>query len=101
LEQKTQQIKKLISYLIKKYGSANIIVTDYWDADNTAIGIADKTKEYTVYISDNGRTENRFYVSLENPPTTNNFPYTPAGDFDNLSGEEVEKIVIEHLKIIK
>lgn len=101
MEQKTQQIKKLISYLINKYGSANIVVTDYWDADNTAIGIADKTKEYTVYISGNGRTENRFYVSLENPTTTNNFPYTPAGDFYNLSAEEVEEIVIEHLKIIK
>lgn len=101
MEQKTQQIKQLIKYLIKKYGSANIVVTDYWDADNTAIGIADKRKEYTVYISDNGRSDNKFYVSLENPPTTNNFPYTPAGDFDNLSAEEVEKIVTEHLKIIK
>ncbi len=101
MEQKTKQIKQLIKYLIKKYSSVNIVVTDYWDADNTAIGIADKTKEYTVYIFDNERTDNKFYVSLENPPTTNNFPYIPAGDFDNLSAEEVEKIVIEHLKIIK
>lgn len=101
MEQKTQHIKQLIKYLIKKYGSADIVVTDYWDADNTAIGIADKTKEYIIYISDNGRTDNKFYVSLENPPTTNNFPYTAAGDFDNLSAEEVEKIVTEHLKIIK
>ncbi|MBF0598402.1 MULTISPECIES: hypothetical protein [Faecalibacter] len=99
MEQKTKQIKQLTEHLLEKYGSENILVTDYWDADNTAIGLSDKTKKYTVYITDNGRTDNVFFVSLENPPTTEDFPYTPAGDFDNLSAEEVEDILIKHLKI--
>jgi len=99
LEQKTKQIKQLTDHLLEKYGSENILVTDYWDADNTAIGLADKTKKYTVYITDNGRADNVFYVSLENPPKTEEFPYTPGGDFDNLSAEEVEKILIKHLKL--
>jgi hypothetical protein len=99
LEQKTQQIKQLVEHLLKKYGSTDIVVTDYWDDDNTAIGLADKTQKYTVYITDNGRTDNKFYVSLENPPTTDDFPYTPGDDFDNLSAEEVENILIKHLKI--
>ncbi len=101
MEQKTQQIKLLTEHLLNKYGSTDIVVTDYWDADKTAIGLADKTKKYTVYITDNGRTDNRFFVSLENPPKTDEFPYTPEGDFDNLSAEEVEKILIKHLKIIE
>jgi hypothetical protein len=99
LEQKTKQIKQLTEHLLEKYGSENILVTEYWDADNTAIGLADKTKKYTVYITDNGRIDNVFFVSLENPPTTDDFPYTPGGDFDNLSAEEVEEILIKHLKI--
>ena len=99
MEQKTKQIKQLTDHLLEKYGSENILVTDYWDTDNTAIGLADKTKKYTVYITDNGRSDNVFYVSLENPPTTEKFPYTPGGDFDNLSAEEVEEILIKHLKI--
>ncbi len=97
--QKTLQIRQLTDNFLEKYGSDNIVVLDYWDADNTAIGLADRTKQYTVYITDNGRTDNLFFVSLENPGITNDFPYTPGGDFDNLSAEEVEKILIKHLKI--
>ncbi|OJV28675.1 MAG: hypothetical protein BGO32_02350 [Bacteroidetes bacterium 37-13] len=99
MEQKTKQIKQLTDHLLEKYGSENIFVTDYWDADNTAIGLTDKTKKYRVYITDNGRADNVFYVSLENPPTTEEFLYTHGGDFDNLSAEEVEKILIKHLKL--
>ncbi len=101
MEQKTKRIKQLTEHLLKKYGSANIVVTDYWDADNSAIGLADTTKKYTVYITDYGIAENLFFVSLENPPTTEDFPYTPGGDFDNLTAEEVEEILIKHLKITK
>lgn len=100
MEQKTEQIKQLIDHLLKKYGSTNIVVTDYWDADNTAIGLADKTRQYTVYITDNGNTNNIFFVSLENPATSDEFPYTPGDDFENLTTEEVEKILVKHLKIV-
>lgn len=99
MEQKTQQIRQLADHLLEKYGPDNIIIVDYWDADNSAIGLADRTKKYTVYITDNGRTDHLFFVSLENPATTNDFPYTPGGDFDNISAEEVEEILIKHLKI--
>jgi len=67
----------LTDHLLDKYGSENMLVTDYWDADNTAIGLADKTKKYTVYITDNGRVDSVLYVSLSNPPSTEEFPYTP------------------------
>ena len=97
---KTKQIQKLTNHLINKYGSTNIIITDYWDDDSTAIGLADKTKQYTVYISDSGNTNNKFFVSLENPPTSNEFPYTPGEDYDNLSAVEVENILVKHLKIV-
>jgi hypothetical protein len=60
VEQKTQQIKQLTEHLLKKYALSDIVVTDHWDVDNTAIGLANKSKEYTVYITDNGRTDNKF-----------------------------------------
>lgn len=100
MEQKTDQIKRLTDHLLKKYGSTNIIVTDYWDADNTAIGLADKTKQFTVYITDNGKIDNKFFVSLEHPPTSDKFPYTPGDDFNDLTSDEVEKVLIKHLKIV-
>lgn len=97
--QKTIQIQKLTKHLINKYGPTNIIITDYWEADNSAIGLSDKTRQFTVYVTDLGKTDNKFFVSLENPPTSDQFPYTPVGDFDNLSKDEVEKILVKHLNI--
>ena len=99
MDQKTEQIQQLTTHLLNKYGSTNIIVTDYWDGDNTAIGLADKTRQYTVYITDNGNTDSKFFVSLENPSTSDELPYTPGGDFDNLTADEVENILVKHLKI--
>lgn len=99
MDQKTDQIQKLTDRLINKFGSTNIVITDYWDGDNSAIGLTDKTNQYTVYITDFGKKENQFFVSLENPPTSKDFPYTPAGDFDNLTADEVEKILATHLKL--
>ena len=99
MEQKTEQIKRLTNHYLNKYGSTNIIVADYWDGDNTAIGLTDKTKQYAVYITDKAKNDNKFFVSLENPPTSDEFPYTPGDDFDNLSSDEVEKILVKHLKL--
>ena len=99
MSQKTLPLQQLTKHLLNKYGAASIVVADYWDADNSAIGLADATKQYTAYISDNGRADNRFFVSLEHPPTGSESPYSPGRDFDNLSATEVERVVVKHLKI--
>jgi hypothetical protein len=99
LESKTRQIKQLTDHLLKKYGADNIIVIDYWEADKTAIGLADKTKKYIAYISDKGRADKKFFIALENPPITDSLPYSTDSEFENLSSEEVEEVIIKHLKI--
>ena len=99
LKDKTEQIKNLTNHLLKKYGETNFIVTDYWDSDNMAIGLADKTKNYTVYISEYGKLDNKFFVSLENPTKSEELPYSQGEDFDNQTLEEVENIVVKHLRI--
>jgi len=96
--QKTEQLKRLTEYLITKYGEENIIVTDYWDADEIAVGLADKSKQYTVYVADYG-TDN-FFVSLENPAIGDDLPYSKGDEFDNFSANQVEVILIRHLKIV-
>lgn len=100
MKQKTEQIQKLTDYLLEKYGSANIKLTDYWDADYTAIGLSDKTMQYTVYITDNGNSDDFFCVSLENPPISEGVPYSPDENFNKLTAKELEIILVKHLKII-
>jgi hypothetical protein len=99
LKYKTEQIKYLTNHLLQKYGVDNIFVTNHWDADNMAIGLADKTKKYIVYISDYGKPENIFFVSLENPTESNELLYSAGEDFENQTMDEVEKIVVKHLRI--
>lgn len=99
LKYKTEPIKNLTIHLLKKYGEDAIVLTDYWDADNLAIGLADKTKQYTVYISVYRQTDNLFFVSLENPTESDELPYSPGEDFENQIFEEVEKIIVRHLRI--
>lgn len=101
MNQKTEQIRHLITHLLNKYGSENIIVTDYWDADNITIGLADKTKQFTIYITDKGNTDSTFYISLENPSTSDKLPYKLGENFENISADEVENILVKHLKISK
>lgn len=48
---KDKRIKKLIDYLFQKYGEDKIKIKDYWDADKSAIGVADNSENYLIYIS--------------------------------------------------
>lgn len=97
--EKVEHIQRLTHYLVNKYGSENIIVTDYHDLDETAISLADKTKEYCVYISNCNDRDDDYYVSLENPSVSENLPYEQGDDFGDLTADEVEKILVKHLKI--
>ena len=96
---KDKPIREIIDYLQTKFGQTDIIIQDYWEGDFCAIGLTDRTRQYLVYISTYGTEQDKFNVSLENPPIDNNLPYSPRGDFDNISLENLEKIVIEHLRL--
>lgn len=101
MEEKTEQIRQLTACLLEKYGSSDIVITDYWDGDATAIGLSDKTRRYTAYITDNGNKNKLFFVSLENPPTSAKLPYTQGEEFNEVTAIEVEEIILKHFGISK
>lgn len=98
LQNKDISIKNLIEYLLQKYGS-RFKTKDHWDGDSFAIGLTDLSGIYLVYISTIGLDKSGYFISLENPSNDKDFPYEPAGEFDNLNLSELEKIFIEHLRI--
>ena len=53
-----------------------------------------------AYISTISEKDNDYYLALENPPVDDDFPYSPAGDFDNISLTELESLVAKHLGLI-
>jgi len=94
---KDQSLKSTLRLLADKFGENNFKLKDHWEEDSCAIGITDNEEKYLVYLSTNG--DKGFYVSLENLKESDDFPYEPAGDFDNLNIDELEAIVAQHLRL--
>lgn len=97
--EKNKAIKELIKHLFKKFGSDKILIKDHWVEDENAIGLCELTGQFLVYISVYEDEPNKFYIALENPPTSNDFPYTAAGEFDNLKLSEIEIKIASHLRL--
>jgi hypothetical protein len=96
---KCKEIQELRKYLVEKYGSANLIEVNYWEADLAAIGFEDRTQNYTIYISVYKHKKGQYFISLEDKSESDELLYKPAGDFDNISMEKLEAILIKHLRI--
>ncbi|MBO9202437.1 MULTISPECIES: DUF434 domain-containing protein [Niastella] len=96
---KNKRIIDLVEHLQNKYGATNIVINDHWEGDLEAIGLTDKTGKYLVYISTFNLDYYHYFLSLENPPADNESPYSPAGDYDYITLEELESIVARHLKL--
>ena len=97
MEQKDIIIKTIVRHLQDKLGVENIIVKDYWDADNFAIGLTDKDNKNVVYISAWNKKDDEYYVSLECPSDNENENYTECGEFDHINADKVVEIVKQHL----
>jgi len=97
---KNQRIVDVVKHLQKKYGANNILIQDNWESDENAIGLTDKSKRFLGYISTISGKVDCYYLALENPPVDDNFPYSPAGEFDNISLEELGNLLTKHLRLI-
>jgi hypothetical protein len=97
MEQKDITIKNIVRLLQSQLGVDNIIIKDYWDADNFAIGLTDKDRKNVVYISTWKKKSNEFYLSLECPSDNENENYTECGEFDNTNIDKTLEIVKQHL----
>ena len=96
---KSKKIVEIVQFLRGKYGHKNIVINDHWSDDVNAIGLTDKTGQYLVYISTISDKDDNYFVSLENPSVDNELPYSPAGDLDNISLIELERILTQHLRL--
>jgi hypothetical protein len=94
---KDERIKFIVNHLVNKFGETSFKLKDHWDGDLNAIGLTDNEEKYLIYISSYGESD--FYVALENLTDAEELTYEPAGDFDNVDLNGLEKIFIEHLRI--
>lgn len=97
---KDETIKLTVKYLADKFGADKFKIKDHWDADLLAIGLTDVSEKYLIYFSNYNKTDNDFYVSLENlGQVDDDLPYEPAGDFDHVDLKGLEELFIKHFRI--
>jgi hypothetical protein len=94
---KSKRIIETVAYLQNKNGAANIVVNKSWEGDIDSIGLTDKTGKMEAYISISFRNENNFQLSFGNLSDKNKLPYSDPTDFDNMTLDELEKLVVWHL----
>ena len=94
---KDDKVVATLKHLANKFGSKSFKVADHWDGDLCAIGLTDNKDKYLVYFSI--RVDNAFYVSLENLKTGDDRMYEPAGDFNDVDLETLERIFLQHLQL--
>jgi hypothetical protein len=94
---KSKKIIETVEYLQNKYSADKILTNNYWDGDLEAIGLTDKTGQYVAYISTFKRSDNHYFLSLENPPVNDEQLHSRAGDFENINLDELERLVTRHL----
>ncbi len=96
--QKDESVIRLLDRLRSRLGAGAFDVVDYWEADLCAVGIARPDSHgVLVYVCTYGRTDDRYFVSLELPaPAGSDMPYAAAGEQDAASFEELLEIIQRH-----
>jgi hypothetical protein len=97
-DNKDDEIRDLLIWLRNQLGPA-FVVTDYWEADRSAIGVAktDDPKQL-VYISSRGDATGEYFVELEAAPDDGSeFPYAMVGRFHAVDRQQLLQIVSQHL----
>jgi len=96
---KDEKIKALIDHLETKYGADSFKIKDYWDGDDSVIGLVDTSEKYLVYVSTFGLGNSRYFVELENLIKESEAPYVSAGEYEDIELPELEKLFVQHLRI--
>ncbi len=52
-EKQRRIIREIVTRLQRELGKENLRLTDFWDADKTAVGLSNITKRRRAYISTN------------------------------------------------
>lgn len=95
---KHKSIIQLIGRLKMRMGEEAFDVVDHWDGDLMAIGIArPDNHDVLVYVCTFRKPPDEYFVSLELPPDPNDdYPYTPAGDYEVKSFDELVELIRRH-----
>ncbi len=97
---KNAAILKVLHHLKTCLGPDKFQVTDHWECDLIAIGIASAADPQRLVYLCLASGEASFDVRLETAPKDGSeLPYADAGQFDDVDLETLTAIIAEHLGI--
>jgi len=97
---KDNSIIALLHRLKGRLGEHTFQVVDHWENDAFAIGIARPDRPgHLAYVSTLSNEPDAYFVSLELPPSGEwaDHPYTPVGESNISSFEELAVVLEAHL----
>lgn len=96
---KDKTIRKVLAKLCRIFGETNFYLVDYWDADLCAIGVKNLTdKKHLIYISTNNKPTDYYFVEVEKINSETDLEnYDVIGDFDEITFEELSKLITKYL----
>ncbi|CAN5588320.1 hypothetical protein BH10BAC2_BH10BAC2_20530 [soil metagenome] len=93
---KEERIENVLQHLLNKFPE-KLLVRDFWEADNCAIGLANQSETKLVYISIWEKPADLFFVALETSATNIKKKYDHVENFENVRIGELEELVKKHL----
>ncbi len=99
LEGKDEDIRQVITSLQDELGLDAFDIVDHWETDSLAIGIARPDNHKTLIYIATCESDNRYFVSLENPPVDEDFPYQQGEIFDGIDFITLMNVVKKHLSL--
>ena len=88
---KDHSILQILTHLEQRFGKNTFTITDYWDADLCAIGLADHYGKYLLYISTYEKPKGTFYVEVEDTTKTNT-AVKSTNTFERITEGELDSV---------
>ena len=96
--QKDDRIKKVLKKLFQRFGESNFYLTNYWDADLTAIGIKNSEDgEFLIYLSTYHIQKDHYFVEVENSSKGLILNGYKNGELNEINFIELCEIVTKYL----
>jgi hypothetical protein len=89
-------ILQLLSHLKQTFGEGSFQIEDYWDADLCAIGLADVTGSYILYVSTFEKPNHTYYAELEDNRQQGSTG-KPTTVFEDLTEKDLEKVFRQYI----
>ena len=97
---KCHTVMQLLTQLEERFGKKSFHIEDYWDGDLCAIGLADTSGRYLLYINTFDKPNDTFYAELEDKAQKDSIGKATMV-FESMTNHKLEEVFEQYFVNIK